>query len=281
MGAAMTIQDSGHWRKTRRWQRMRRAHLAQNPVCVMCEAQGKITPAVVLDHVVPHKGDARRFWDNKNWQGLCKVHHDSSKQAIERSGFSKEIGVDGCPSIKRTTRSIAKVGAPGGNPENAGTTDRGSGAQATFAKRVKLLRGIAMKQRGRKSAASLAVSCLEDPETRLEPPRSLSVAERKVFVDLVASVVPEHFVPCDLPLVCAYVRAIALEELAAVQLRKTPTDSRWLAVWEKSTRALVALSLRLRLSPQARVRNTKVEPLAGRRKPWDIGEPDEHLETWE
>jgi hypothetical protein len=137
-----------------------------------------------------------------------------------------------------------------------------------------------MKQRGRKSAASLAVSCPEDPATRLEPPRSLSVAERKAFRDLVAAVVPEHFVHCDLPLVCAYVRATALEERAAVQLRKTPTDSKWLAVWEKSQRALVSLSLRLRLSPQARVRNTKPDPYAGGRlKPWEIG--GRPLETWE
>jgi hypothetical protein len=137
-----------------------------------------------------------------------------------------------------------------------------------------------MKQRGRKSAASLAVSCPKDPETRLEPPRSLSERERKLFRDLVSSVVPEHFVHCDLPLVCAYVRAISLEERAAAQLRKTPTDSKWLALWEKSTRVLTALSLRLRLSPQARVRNTKPDPYAGGKpKPWDIG--GRPLETWE
>jgi hypothetical protein len=137
-----------------------------------------------------------------------------------------------------------------------------------------------MKQRGRKSAAARAVSGPEDPETRLEPPRSLSVAERKLFVDLVSSVVPEHFVHCDLPLVCAYVRAIALEERAAAQLRKTPADGKWLAVWEKAQRAMVALSLRLRLSPQARVRNTKPDPYAGGKlKPWEIG--GRPLETWE
>jgi hypothetical protein len=136
-----------------------------------------------------------------------------------------------------------------------------------------------MKKRGRKSAAELSTTAVDVEQTRIEPPRSLSVAERKVFVDLVASVVPEHFVHCDLPLVCAYVRAIVLEERAAVQLRKAPTDSKWLAVWEKSQRALVSLSLRLRLSPQARVRNTKPDPYAGGKlKPWEIGPP---LETWE
>jgi hypothetical protein len=131
-----------------------------------------------------------------------------------------------------------------------------------------------MKKRGRKSAAELGTPVIDDDSFRLKPPRSLSEPERTVFVDLIAAVVPEHFVQCDLPLVCAYVRAIVLEQRAAAQLRKTPTDTKWLAVWEKAQRAMVALSLRLRLSPQARVRNAKPEPLAGRPKPWDV-------ETWE
>jgi phage terminase small subunit len=136
-----------------------------------------------------------------------------------------------------------------------------------------------MGKRGRKSVAEISTPVIDDHSFRLKPPSSLSEPERKVFVDLVASVVPEHFVQCDLPLVCAYCRAIVLEQRAAAQLRKTPTDSKWLAVWEKAQRAMVALSLRLRLSPQARVRNAKPEPLAGRRKPWEIA-PRE-LETWE
>jgi hypothetical protein len=136
-----------------------------------------------------------------------------------------------------------------------------------------------MKKRGRKSAAELATTVVDDHSFRLNPPASLADPERKVFVDLVASVVVEHFSQCDMPLLCAYCRAIVLEQRAAAQLRRTPTDSKWLAVWEKAQRAMVALSLRLRLSPQARVRNTKPEPLAGRLKPWEIG-PRE-LETWE
>jgi 5-methylcytosine-specific restriction enzyme A len=85
----MTIQDSEHWRRTKRWERMRRLHLAQHPVCVMCEAQGRISPAVVCDHITPHKGDARLFWDfASNIQGLCVAHHNSTKQQIERRGYS-------------------------------------------------------------------------------------------------------------------------------------------------------------------------------------------------
>ena len=28
------------------------------------------------DHIVPHRGDMRLFWDESNWQPLCKRHHD-------------------------------------------------------------------------------------------------------------------------------------------------------------------------------------------------------------
>jgi hypothetical protein len=42
----------------------------------MCEAEGKLTPATVVDHIVPHRGDRRLFWDKTNWQPLCKRCHD-------------------------------------------------------------------------------------------------------------------------------------------------------------------------------------------------------------
>ena len=38
--------------------------------------EGKLTPATVVDHIVPHRGDPRLFWDEKNWQPLCKECHD-------------------------------------------------------------------------------------------------------------------------------------------------------------------------------------------------------------
>ena len=35
-----------------------------------------ITPATVVDHVIPHRGNKQLFWDEKNWQPLCKSCHD-------------------------------------------------------------------------------------------------------------------------------------------------------------------------------------------------------------
>lgn len=60
-----------------RWQRERRLYLTQHPLCVLCSAEGRVTAATVVDHVVPHKGDRVLFWDHNNWQALCKPCHDT------------------------------------------------------------------------------------------------------------------------------------------------------------------------------------------------------------
>jgi 5-methylcytosine-specific restriction endonuclease McrA len=40
--------------------------------------------ANVVDHIVPHRGDMRLFWDRTNWQPLNSHCHNSAKQASER-----------------------------------------------------------------------------------------------------------------------------------------------------------------------------------------------------
>ena len=59
-----------------RWQRESRAYLRSHPLCVECMKQGQYTKATVVDHIVPHRGDQKLFWDKNNWQALCKPHHD-------------------------------------------------------------------------------------------------------------------------------------------------------------------------------------------------------------
>jgi 5-methylcytosine-specific restriction protein A len=81
-----------------RWQRARLAYLKAHPLCVMCEREGRITAASVVDHKIPHKGDDALFWDSgSNWQGLCKQHHDRDKQREERGRPIQRIGADGWP----------------------------------------------------------------------------------------------------------------------------------------------------------------------------------------
>lgn len=68
-----------------RWQKARITFLSRNPLCKMCEEEGHVTEATVVDHIIPHRGDQDRFWDTDNWQPLCKRHHDATKQSEERS----------------------------------------------------------------------------------------------------------------------------------------------------------------------------------------------------
>jgi len=68
---------------TRQWDREAKAFRARFPLCGMrqnglppvmsrCHAEGRDTPATQTDHVVPHRGDQRLFWDRDgNWQALC------------------------------------------------------------------------------------------------------------------------------------------------------------------------------------------------------------------
>ena len=60
----------------RRWQKARKSYLEAHPLCVQCAKQGKYVRATVVDHIVPHRGDQKLFWDQNNWQPLCKSCHD-------------------------------------------------------------------------------------------------------------------------------------------------------------------------------------------------------------
>lgn len=44
--------------------------------CVKCYEGSHITMATVVDHIKPHRGDQKLFWDRGNWQPLCEHHHN-------------------------------------------------------------------------------------------------------------------------------------------------------------------------------------------------------------
>jgi 5-methylcytosine-specific restriction protein A len=79
----------------RRWRKRRDAFKRANPLCVMCAAEGVLTPTAVIDHIVPHKGNEELFW-NGALQALCTACHNSTKQHYER-GKVQAIGLDGWP----------------------------------------------------------------------------------------------------------------------------------------------------------------------------------------
>lgn len=96
-------EESKEWRKlykTAQWLKGRAWFLRHNPLCVFCGEDGIATPATIVDHKIPHKGDKGLFYDTKNWQPLCKPCHDGIKQAMEKNDHKVQIGLDGFPITK-------------------------------------------------------------------------------------------------------------------------------------------------------------------------------------
>lgn len=76
-----------------RWDRASRLFKVDHPLCLGCEAIGRITATEVTDHVEPHRGDMVKFWNVELWQPSCRPHHDIVKQALERRFDRGELGV--------------------------------------------------------------------------------------------------------------------------------------------------------------------------------------------
>ena len=66
----------------RRWQVLRQAYLAQNPICEC----GCMRPATVVDHRKPHRGDPALMYDWDNLQSMTKQCHDRKTAAYD-GGF--------------------------------------------------------------------------------------------------------------------------------------------------------------------------------------------------
>lgn len=90
---AAANRNTVHWRqwyKSVRWQRLRIEVLTRD--IYTCQQTGVILAgkanapdSPVVDHIVPHRGDERLFWDINNLQAVTKAWHDSEKQRQERS----------------------------------------------------------------------------------------------------------------------------------------------------------------------------------------------------
>lgn len=92
----------------------------------------------------------------------------------------------------------------------------------------------------------------------LVAPKGMSKRAAAIFRDLTESVEPDHLDESDVHLLRQYAVACELAETAETALAAngpvtaTGRASPWLTVQEKAHRAMTALSMRLRLSPQSR-----------------------------
>lgn len=116
MPSRLTTVNAGSWRSDKtsstargygyKWQQARAGYLLAHPYCAYCLREVGISynqdavaiglacvragiglpHAAVVDHVVPHRGDMKLFWDKTNWQSLCASHHSRDKQREEANG---------------------------------------------------------------------------------------------------------------------------------------------------------------------------------------------------
>lgn len=99
-----------------RWDRYRLGFLKRHPLCAVCLAEGRTTAANVVDHVVPHRGDERLFWDQRNHQALCDHRSPWNchgvKTATQDGGFGS-AAVRPERLMPSTVPLVAVAGPPG------------------------------------------------------------------------------------------------------------------------------------------------------------------------
>jgi 5-methylcytosine-specific restriction endonuclease McrA len=82
---------------SRAWRAASQAWLMRYPFCVLCLVRGQINErseadgctnqrTMIVDHIEPHRGNEQLFWDQNNWETLCRLCHDIDKQRHEQRG---------------------------------------------------------------------------------------------------------------------------------------------------------------------------------------------------
>jgi len=142
-----------------------------------------------------------------------------------------------------------------------------------------------MAQRGRKSAASIAVRAAPTlSDSRLPAPLHMSDAEQAVWVDVVNDQPASAFSPTHGPLLEMYCRHVVLSRVLADEIlnfdRAWLADDdglkrydRLLAMHERESRAASSAATRLRITRQAIDQQTVARSIINApkaKKPWEI-----------
>jgi len=71
--------------RSSRFKRARYAYLSANPVCVYCQAQGRLSAATILEHRTPLWAGGS-MWDEVNWAASCEpcANAKTAREAAER-----------------------------------------------------------------------------------------------------------------------------------------------------------------------------------------------------
>jgi len=80
--------------KDKRWFILRARQLRKHPFCQCPHCREMNLRANVVDHIKPHRGDRKLFFDPANLCSMNKHCHDSFKQSEELGGHGFDRGSD-------------------------------------------------------------------------------------------------------------------------------------------------------------------------------------------
>jgi hypothetical protein len=143
-----------------------------------------------------------------------------------------------------------------------------------------------MTQRGRKSAASLAIQPSPVGIPRLQAPSILSDAEKRAWTGIVNALPAEYFTPAQTPLLIALCRRIVRADVMAAQILEFREEwtsvegglerlDRLFAMADREDRGITALARSLRLTLQSLRTAGSAATIhrgaaaAGTARPWD------------
>ena len=83
--SSFTLKDNKFYHSSQ-WRKLRNSYIKNNPLCIECKKEGKLTPTEIIDHIKPinpengwdlQDGKYPNPMDISNLQSLCKKHHYS------------------------------------------------------------------------------------------------------------------------------------------------------------------------------------------------------------
>lgn len=86
--------ESDSFYKTERWRKFRAYYLRLHPLCAECEAHGRVTAAVILDHIKPYKTHPELGLDWHNVRPLCRPCHNriGARVGLQGEGGGQKFG---------------------------------------------------------------------------------------------------------------------------------------------------------------------------------------------
>lgn len=73
-----------------RWHKAKRMKLARNPLCELCQQEGRVTPADVVHHIISVSKDSDRNLDLNYLVSLCHEHHNRVETEKEKRNEGRD-----------------------------------------------------------------------------------------------------------------------------------------------------------------------------------------------